>query len=130
MRPVLLSLSLPLLLAVAARADDETLNLPPVHLARGLPPHGRCRQALAEVERWLGWARDYWEATGRHAPEWEHLQAQHWTWERAARATDPRGGDGERRRALAELVEWLGWRVVLTGELPPPVPLDWYPTSR
>lgn len=106
-----------LALPMLARADD--CPNPPLWVAKCLPSKERCEQALQEICRWLAFC-----------PENERLAHNYWTWERALWAVDPEWSAEERRRALRELVDWHGWRMVLSGELPDPVPLEWVVIAR
>src|SRR5262245_55358646 len=70
-----------------ARADDDPN--PGLWLAKRLPSHKRCKQALEELDRWLDWCRDYHQAMKDWPLEYDGLMDRRWTWERAAWATNP-----------------------------------------
>lgn len=108
--------------------------LPPVCIADGLPPHGEAAANAQLANRADGefkalsnrlWGSDENAALTAwfHSHECE-LRAK--MWRLVARAGTP-GDVIDRRQALAELVKLVGWRAVLTGELPPPVPLEAIP---
>ena len=131
MRSVLPALTFALLSCGTAAADSDYApppleSLPPLYLARGLPAAAYCRQMADVAERWATRIRDdcagleWWPGAWFTAEEGARI------WRAAADARDSRGDERTRREALRTLIELVGWRRTITGELPPPVPLDWY----
>ena len=107
--------------AMVRRADDANVALPPLGIAKGLASHAACKERAALAEK------IYQEENARDLPTWQqgrwHLADRYrqiWTY--AAEATDGKRSDLERRRSLHALIELVGWRAVLTGELPGPIP--------
>lgn len=103
-----------------------SLLLPPLTLTGGLPSHEQCERncQLAravydmedEAEKPLRAAIGGWFG-GRAMAQWARLEV----WNRARTATNDSLPWAERRLALRELVDLVGWRAVVTGELPPPL---------
>ena len=124
-------------IALLCVADPETCHLPPLSLADGLPAHAACVQArdLAQREscRLKRFSNELWE--WREYPGYENwswtVWAQHQSqqeradiWTQVEIATNHCASEYDRRQALANLIRWLDWRPVITGELPPPIPLE------
>ncbi len=118
----LLALAGVLLVLLARAARAEVGLLPPLEIACGVPSHARCVEAaalatanLAAEERagaGLAWMPSSYFVAFRSKEAWGYA---------AAATTTARSGR-ERREALRDLIELVGWRAVLTGTLPPPVP--------
>jgi hypothetical protein len=81
----------------------EGRNLPPLGLARGLPSLERCREVYRQTR-----GQDWWQGPAVYA------------WNEALGARDERQAWVSRRQALAAIVWWVGWRVLVSGELPDP----------
>lgn len=117
-----------MLLAPAPVALAEVASLPPVEVADGLPSHERCLEAMELANA------NYRSVLARHGMTGEESWGQCSAadnaftacvvWENATQATDPRASEVNRRHALRRLIHEAGWRAVLTGELPPPIPLS------
>lgn len=121
-----MTLLLSFLVHVGAWDKPPEPGLPWLHLAGGLPPHERCRWACAESWRWWSdvqrgrqaqlWAPGWWFEYMRRGTAWNY----------ARDATNVMLPWLTRRRAIRGLAREAGWRAVVTGELPAPVPLEWY----
>jgi hypothetical protein len=110
-------------------ADDATVDLPLVALARGLPSPKACADALALNALWAALGEREAEARGENwytLEAYSILSSRRFYWERAAYAVDVEAEEAGRRRALGTLVRDLGWNAVLTGRIPNPVPLEWF----
>jgi hypothetical protein len=81
----------------------EGRTLPPLGLARGLPPLERCKEICDRLKD-----REWWQGPAYYA------------WDNARTARNEARGWLERRAALASLAWWVGWRALVTGELPDP----------
>jgi hypothetical protein len=99
---------------------------PPLEVVRGLPSAAAVKEQIESAERFLENYHADWP--GRWAPGGVHWNL--WYWRRLETAQDTKLTALERRRAVGELVEWLGWEAVLTGRIPPAVPLHLIPVAR
>lgn len=114
-------------------ADPGTATLPPLAVANSLPSHQHCRETherlarqVCELRRWSnelwvhqdlpGYAVASWNIWGRA----ESIAEQGRVWGLACEATDWLATPGARRRALQRLIDSLGWRAVMTGQIPYP----------
>jgi hypothetical protein len=94
--------------------------LPPLSLAKCLPSEGYARERRAYGNKFAESYKGPWELRCI-------VHDAAWCWGKVEAAQSPTLGVRARRQALRELVNWLGWEAVLTGRIPPPVPLDWTP---
>lgn len=116
--PALLLVSLPL----GARAESG-VQLPPLEIAKGLPSKETAEAMIAFSDEFRkGYARGW---HGHDIISWNR-----WFWDRLARVQDVRYPDCQRRHYLGELIDWLGWGRVLTGDMPPAVPLELIPEAK
>lgn len=103
---------------------------PPAAALRCLPPYDHCKKCWeVAYEEYAHWdrLRGTWAAdAAKYGVACERLSL----WACAAMAADPQRTLENRLGWLKELTERVGWRVVLTGELPPPVPLEWLREKR
>ena len=108
--------------------------LPPLELVRHLPTAKRAEEALAEIARWSESLERY-DAAGKKLP-WRvggaqlRLNWHFWAWFQVRTARAECNTDQERRLALRGLIDYWGWRTVLSGQYPPPVPIEWHATTR
>jgi hypothetical protein len=90
-------------------------DLPPLGISRSLPSRQHALAQVAFVSKW----HEYHPG----APmDWDYGR---WCWETVALIQQPGLGPLARREKIKELVDWLGWEAVLTGNFPPSVPLGW-----
>lgn len=94
---------------------------PPLEVANLLPTAAAAQKQIdyAEAVRkgysegWPGHGIIYWNC---------------WYWHKVLEVHDTSRTVRQRRESIGELVRWLGWEAVLTGRLPPAVPLELIPT--
>jgi hypothetical protein len=102
--------------------------LPPLGLAEGLD-HGYCVAGRKFAARWLALKQkesadrgDAW-TPGDVFDACDRVNA----WQEAADATDRTRDPWQRRFHLRRLVDAVGWRAVVSGQLVSPVPLELIP---
>lgn len=127
MKPLMLSLLFGCCAPPEERPAPPPPEDPPLSLARGLPPHSVCLARMAEAVRWKDLIIAARGSTLAFLPgAWFTAEEGYQIWWAAEWATDTDRISAERRDSLRQLIELVGWRRVLTGELPPPMPLEYY----
>jgi hypothetical protein len=115
------SLTLALTLTAALAAHDPCPELPPLAVARCLPTAEHARAAVDFAAKFL---EGYSGGPVVSVVEWNL-----WYWRTVLDVHNEERSLYSRRHSLGQLVDWLGWEAVLSGRLPPPVPLDLIPVA-
>lgn len=92
---------------------------PPLDVAKGLPS---LKEAKAQIEFGESVRDGY---TG--GPVYDMVNWNLWFWRQVVLIRDTELDASHRRQHLRELIDWLGWEAVLTGRIPPAVPLELIP---
>jgi hypothetical protein len=90
---------------------------PPLGLSRCLPSDAAAAEQLRLAER----------VQSQYLPGWHGhclIEWNCWYWRKLRDVHDASRTEKERRESLGELVHWLGWEAVLSGRIPPAVPLE------
>lgn len=111
-----------LIVLLAAQREEERLVR---QIAAGLPPHAYCAACRDLSSDWYRWQEKRWGEDWLTA-EMIIVAHRNRVWDYAAKVTDCNESMEDRRYALLELIDETSWREVVTGQLPLPVPLEWY----
>lgn len=118
MKALLLSL-----LSLAESGDGHKPPPPPLEVVRLLPSDA-CAAGQIKLA---------WKVRSEYLPGWhghDIISWNVWFWDKVRAAHDRSRTEAERRETLRELVEWLGWEAVLSGRIPPAVPLELIPIGE
>lgn len=105
------------LLCLASMLPEQETPLPPLSLANGLP-------SKETAIRLRDMAHDHWQLIGSNTERThEELTAAtdlYVIWQHVRSAADPSYTERERRISLRSLIERVGIRAVVTGQIPAP----------
>ncbi len=127
---ILIAATVFFLFCTCAKGDDANAPAPSIpwrEIVRGLPSRevcvAACKTTKAHIEDWCKfWSVEPSDFNWGEFPLLDQMWIAREVWVLADQATNPVYEDWARQKCVIEMIEYLGWKAVLTGQLPTPLP--------